>query len=67
MARGVTADRAVRRSCSAGVDHIDLYYQHRVDPISSIEETVGAQWRILRAEKCAISLSEASTQTLERP
>ncbi|MBZ4768416.1 aldo/keto reductase, partial [Salmonella enterica subsp. enterica serovar Typhimurium] len=48
MARGVNGrPEYVRRSCEQslqrlGVDHIDLYYQHRVDPSVPIEETVGA-------------------------
>jgi aryl-alcohol dehydrogenase-like predicted oxidoreductase len=62
----------VRRSCEAsllrlGVDHIDLYYQHRVDPATPIEETVGAMAKLVQAGKIRhIGLSEASTQTLRR-
>jgi aryl-alcohol dehydrogenase-like predicted oxidoreductase len=62
----------VRCSCDAslrrlGVDHIDLYYQHRVDPKTPIEETVGALADLVKAGKVRhIGLSEASAQTLRR-
>jgi aryl-alcohol dehydrogenase-like predicted oxidoreductase len=62
----------VRRSCEAslrrlGLDHIDLYYQHRVDPNTPIEETVGAMAELVREGKIRhIGLSEASPQTLRR-
>jgi aryl-alcohol dehydrogenase-like predicted oxidoreductase len=62
----------VRRSCEAslrrlGVDIIDLYYQHRVDPATPIEETVGAMAELVRQGKIRqIGLSEASPQTLRR-
>ena len=50
-----------------GIDVIDLYYQHRVDPDTPIEETVGAMAELVRAGKVRyIGLSEASPQTLER-
>jgi len=50
-----------------GVDHIDLYYQHRVDPKVPIEETVGAMARLVEAGKVRfLGLSEASAQTLRR-
>jgi aryl-alcohol dehydrogenase-like predicted oxidoreductase len=50
-----------------GVDHVDLYYQHRVDPQVPIEETVGALASLVREGKVRhIGLSEASAQTLER-
>jgi aryl-alcohol dehydrogenase-like predicted oxidoreductase len=50
-----------------GVDCIDLYYQHRVDPQTPIEETVGAMADLVRSGKIRhIGLSEASAQTLER-
>ena len=50
-----------------GVDHVNLYYQHRVDPKVPIEETVGALAELVRAGKVRhIGLSEASAQTLER-
>src|SRR5208282_4012460 len=62
----------VRQSCEAslrrlGVDTIDLYYQHRVDPATPIEETVGAMAQLVREGKIRhIGLSEASPQTLRR-
>lgn len=62
----------VRRACDAslerlGVDHIDLYYQHRVDPKVPIEETVGAMAELVRAGKVRhLGLSEASAATLRR-
>jgi aryl-alcohol dehydrogenase-like predicted oxidoreductase len=62
----------VRRSCEGslkrlGVEAIDLYYQHRVDPATPIEETVGAMARLLQEGKIRhIGLSEASPQTLRR-
>ncbi len=73
MARGVngTPDY-VRKSCDAslrrlGVDHIDLYYQHRVDPNTPIEETVGAMSDLVKQGKIRhIGLSEAGPQTLRR-
>lgn len=50
-----------------GVDHIDLYYQHRVDPAVPIEETVGAMSRLVEAGKVRyLGLSEASGRTLRR-
>jgi aryl-alcohol dehydrogenase-like predicted oxidoreductase len=62
----------VRSACEAslkrlGVDHIDLYYQHRVDPNTPIEETVGALARLVKEGKIRhIGLSEAGVQTLRR-
>ena len=62
----------VRASCEAslkrlGVETIDLYYQHRVDPKTPIEDTVGAMADLVRAGKVrCIGLSEASVATLER-
>lgn len=62
----------VRASCDGslqrlGVEHIDLYYQHRVDPNVPIEETVGAMAELVRAGKVRyLGLSEASAQTVER-
>jgi aryl-alcohol dehydrogenase-like predicted oxidoreductase len=48
-------------------DYIDLYYQHRVDPETPIEETVGAMAELVRAGKVRyLGLSEASSATLER-
>jgi aryl-alcohol dehydrogenase-like predicted oxidoreductase len=50
-----------------GVDAIDLYYQHRVDPHVPIEETVGAMAELVRAGKVRhLGLSEASAQTIRR-
>src|ERR1700691_5895129 len=62
----------VRRSCEAslkrlGVETIDLYYQHRVDPATPIEETVDALAQLVKEGKIRhIGLSEASPQTLRR-
>lgn len=62
----------VREACEAslrrlGVEAIDLYYQHRVDPETPIEETVGAMARLVEAGKVRhLGLSEASPETLRR-
>ena len=62
----------VRQACDAslarlGVDHIDLYYQHRVDPSVPIEETVGAMADLVRAGKVRyVGLSEAAPATIRR-
>lgn len=62
----------VRQSCEAslkrlGVDVIDLYYQHRVDPEVPIEDTVGAMADLVRAGKVRyLGLSEAGVQTIRR-
>jgi aryl-alcohol dehydrogenase-like predicted oxidoreductase len=62
----------VRRACDAslqrlGVDHIDLYYQHRVDPKVPIEETIGAMAELVQAGKVRfLGLSEAAPQTIRR-
>jgi len=62
----------VRQSCEAslrrlGVETIDLYYQHRVDPNTPIEETVGAMAELVKAGKVRyLGLSEASPGTLRR-
>lgn len=62
----------VRAACDGslkrlGVDHIDLYYQHRVDPQVPIEETVGAMGELVRAGKVRfLGLSEAGPETLRR-
>src|SRR4051794_31570643 len=62
----------VRQACDAslerlGVDHIDLYYQHRVDTKVPIEETVGAMADLVRAGKVRhIGLSEAGPETIRR-
>jgi aryl-alcohol dehydrogenase-like predicted oxidoreductase len=60
--------RAVEGSlCRLGVETIDLYYQHRVDPATPIEETVAAMADLVRAGKVRyLGLSEASAETLER-
>src|SRR5579863_1831621 len=62
----------VRQACNAslerlGVDHIDLYYLHRVDPQTPIEETVGAMAELVKQGKVrSIGLSEASPATIRR-
>ncbi|RNG02446.1 aldo/keto reductase [Streptomyces botrytidirepellens] len=62
----------VRQACDAslrrlGIDHIDLYYQHRVDPEVPIEETVGAMAELVQAGKVRhLGLSEASAATIRR-
>jgi aryl-alcohol dehydrogenase-like predicted oxidoreductase len=62
----------VKRACDAslqrlGTDHIDLYYQHRVDRTVPIEETVGAMGDLVRAGKVRrLGLSEAAADTIRR-
>jgi len=62
----------VKKSCEGslkrlGVEHIDLYYQHRVDPHTPIEETVGAMAELVKEGKIRhIGLSEAGVNTLRR-
>ncbi len=62
----------VKQSCEGslkrlGVDHIDLYYQHRVDPDTAIEETVGAMAELVKEGKVRyLGLSEAGASTLRR-
>jgi aryl-alcohol dehydrogenase-like predicted oxidoreductase len=62
----------VRKSCDGslqrlGVDHIDLYYQHRVDRTVPIEETVGAMADLIREGKVRfLGLSEAAPVTIQR-
>jgi aryl-alcohol dehydrogenase-like predicted oxidoreductase len=62
----------VRSACDAslkrlGVEHIDLYYQHRVDPETPIEDTVGAMAELVKAGKVKyLGLSEASPATIRR-
>jgi aryl-alcohol dehydrogenase-like predicted oxidoreductase len=62
----------VRRACDAsldrlGVERIDLYYQHRVDPETPIEETVGTMAELVEAGKVAhLGLSEAAPKTIRR-
>jgi aryl-alcohol dehydrogenase-like predicted oxidoreductase len=71
--RGVDSSPAyVRKSAEGslkrlGIETIDLYYQHRVDPKTPIEETVGAMARLVEEGKVRfLGLSEASPHTLER-
>src|SRR6266513_963231 len=70
---GVRGDpEYVREACDAslerlGVDHIDLYYQHRADPNVPIEETVGAMAELVAAGKVRhLGLSEAAGDTIRR-
>jgi aryl-alcohol dehydrogenase-like predicted oxidoreductase len=62
----------VREACEGslqrlGVDHIDLYYQHRVDANTPIEDTVGAMAELVKEGKVRhLGLSEASAQTIRR-
>ncbi|HVG34133.1 MAG TPA: aldo/keto reductase [Pyrinomonadaceae bacterium] len=62
----------VRTACEASlqrlrVDHIDLYYQHRVDPNTPIEDTVGAMSQLVQEGKVRyLGLSEASSETIRR-
>ena len=62
----------VRAACEAslrrlGVEHIDLYYQHRVDPSTPIEETVGAMAELVEEGKVRhLGLSEAGAETIRR-
>jgi aryl-alcohol dehydrogenase-like predicted oxidoreductase len=72
-ARGVNGKpEYVRKSCEGslrrlGIEYIDLYYQHRVDPNTPIEETVGEMAKLVAEGKIRhIGLSEASPQTLRR-
>jgi aryl-alcohol dehydrogenase-like predicted oxidoreductase len=72
-ARGVNGNPDyVRKSCEGslkrlGVDTIDLYYQHRVDPDTPIEETVGAMAELVKEGKVRyLGLSEASPNTIKR-
>ncbi|NUP05516.1 MAG: aldo/keto reductase [Polyangiaceae bacterium] len=71
--KGVSGSPAyVKQACDAslsrlGVDYIDLYYQHRVDPSVPIEDTVGALADLVKSGKIRqIGLSEASEETLRR-
>jgi aryl-alcohol dehydrogenase-like predicted oxidoreductase len=70
---GIRGDRQyVKEACDAslkrlGVDQIDLYYQHRVDAKTPIEETVGAMAELVRAGKVRyLGLSEAAPATIRR-
>lgn len=72
-ARGINGrPEYVKASCDAslkrlGTDHIDLYYQHRVDPSVPIEETVGAMGELVQAGKIRfLGLSEAGAETVRR-
>jgi aryl-alcohol dehydrogenase-like predicted oxidoreductase len=62
----------VKQACEAslkrlGVDHIDLYYQHRVDPDTPIEDTVGAMAELVKEGKVKyLGLSEAGASTIRR-
>ncbi|WP_018682427.1 aldo/keto reductase [Actinokineospora enzanensis] len=71
--RGIRGDAAYVREAvegslrRLGVDHIDLYYQHRVDPKTPIEETVGAMAELVQQGKVRyLGLSEAGAETLRR-
>jgi aryl-alcohol dehydrogenase-like predicted oxidoreductase len=71
--RGVSGEPDyVRKACDAslsrlGIDHIDLYYQHRVDPETPIEETVGAMKELVVAGKVKyLGLSEAGPGTIRK-
>jgi aryl-alcohol dehydrogenase-like predicted oxidoreductase len=73
LARGIDGrPEYVRAACDAslkrlGIDTIDLYYQHRVDPSVPIEDTVGAMAELVTAGKVRyLGMSEASGATLER-
>jgi aryl-alcohol dehydrogenase-like predicted oxidoreductase len=73
MARNINGrPEYVKRSCDGslrrlGVDHIDLYYQHRVDPDTPIEETVGAMSELVDAGKVRfLGLSEAGPDSIRR-
>ncbi|MGX9721235.1 aldo/keto reductase [Stenotrophomonas acidaminiphila] len=73
QARGVDGrPEYVQAACEAslkrlGVDHIDLYYQHRVDPAVPIEDTVGAMARLVEQGKVRwLGLSEAAPETIRR-
>jgi len=71
--RGISGKPAyVKSACDAslkrlGLDHIDLYYQHRVDPETPIEDTIGAMAELVRAGKVRhLGMSEAAPDTLRR-
>lgn len=73
QARGINGrPEYIRAACEGslkrlGIETIDLYYQHRVDPTVQIEETVGAMAELVQAGKVRhLGLSEASAATLER-
>jgi len=73
LVRGISGKpEYVRSSCEASLrrlatDHVDLYYQHRVDPSVPIEETVGAMAELVKQGKVRhLGLSEAGVETLRR-
>jgi aryl-alcohol dehydrogenase-like predicted oxidoreductase len=73
MLRGINGTPGyIREACDAslkrlGVDHVDLYQLHRVDPATPIEDSVGAMAELVRAGKTRfIGLSEAGSETLRR-
>src|SRR3954465_9725610 len=70
---GIRGDREyVLAACDAslerlGTDHVDVYYQHRVDPQTPIEETVGAMAELVEQGKVRyLGLSEAAVETIRR-
>jgi aryl-alcohol dehydrogenase-like predicted oxidoreductase len=73
QSRGINGRPEYVRACCddslkrLGVDHIDLYYQHRVDPNVPIEETIGAMAELVAAGKVRyLGMSEAAAPTIER-
>ena len=73
MARSISGKpEYVRQACDdslqrLGIDYIDLYYQHRVDPDTPIEDTVGAMAELVKAGKVRhLGLSEAAPSTIRR-
>jgi aryl-alcohol dehydrogenase-like predicted oxidoreductase len=73
MRRGINGRPEYVRACidaslqRLGLDHVDLYYQHRVDPTVPIEETVGAMAELVQAGKVRfLGLSEAGPETIGR-
>ena len=68
----IPSPRHAREACDAslqrlGVDHIDLFYLHRVDPKVPIEDTVGAMADLVRAGKVRfLGLSETAPATIRR-
>ncbi len=64
---GYVAEACEKSLKRLGVDYIDLFYQHRVDPDTPIEETVGAMARLVEAGKVRhLGLSEAGPETIRR-
>src|SRR5439155_4899343 len=73
MVRGINGSPAyIKQACDAslrrlGVDHVDLYQLHRVDPSTPIEESVGAMAELVREGKVRhLGLSEAAPDTIRR-